>query len=114
MALSLQQESSATAVVVGESATGEKMGDKLAHERAVNTKAYLTTEKGVDGSRIETRVGPEGTAQVENYLVPSGATFDSDVQGTTKFEGEAPKAEKPMKRHHHKKMAAAPAAAPAQ
>ncbi len=96
VALSLQQQSGASAVVVGESATGEKMGDKLAKERAVNTKAYLTTEKGVDASRIEVRTGPEGSKQVENYLVPSGATFDSDVQGTTKFDDTM--VAKPMKK----------------
>jgi outer membrane protein OmpA-like peptidoglycan-associated protein len=90
VALSLQQQSSATAVVAGESASG-KMSEKLAKERAINTKAYLTTEKGIDASRIETRTGPEGSNQVENFLVPSGASFDTDFPGFTKFEGPAPK-----------------------
>ena len=95
VALSLQQQSSATAVVAGESAPG-KMSEKLAKERAINTKAYLTTEKGIDASRIETRTGPEGSGQVENFLVPSGASFDTDFPGFTKFEGPAMK--KPMHR----------------
>jgi outer membrane protein OmpA-like peptidoglycan-associated protein len=110
VALSLQQQSGASAVVVGESATGEKMGDKLAKERAVNTKAYLTTEKGIDASRIETRTGPEGSKQVDNYLVPSGATFDNDVQGTTKFDEPMPAA-KPARKRSRKPMPPPPAPA---
>jgi len=90
VALSLQQQSGATAVVAGESAPG-KMSEKLAKERAINAKAYLTTEKGVDATRIETRTGPEGSNQVENFLVPTGASFDTDFPGFTKFEGPAPK-----------------------
>ncbi len=98
VALSLQQQSSATAVVVGESAPG-KMSEKLAKERAVNTKAYLTTEKGVDASRVEVRTGPEGSNQVENYLVPSGASFDTDFPGMKKFDAEPAKPMKKKKAH---------------
>jgi hypothetical protein len=76
--------------VAGEAAAG-KMSEKLAKERAINAKAYLTTEKGVDATRIETRTGPEGSNQVENFLVPTGASFDTDFPGFTKFEGPAPK-----------------------
>jgi len=49
---------------------------------------------------------------VEDYLVPSGATFETDVQGTTAVDETAvkPEVRKPLgeKPHHHKK--AAPAA----
>ena len=41
------------------------------------------TEKGIDASRISVRTGTQGNKEVENYLVPAGATFDNDVQGTT-------------------------------
>ncbi len=107
VALSLQQQSSATAVVVGESATmkgkhGEMEAEKLSKERAVNTKAYLTTEKGVDASRIEVRTGPAGSNQVENYLVPSGASIDTDFPGLTKFDEKAMEMKKPMPKHHPK------------
>jgi hypothetical protein len=120
VALSLQQQSSATAVVVGESAPmkGKKaaeMSDKLAKERSVNTKAYLTTEKGVDASRVEVRTGPEGSNQVDNYLVPTGANLDSDFPGLTKFDEAsvkvaAPKA--PAKKAHKKKAVAMTHATP--
>jgi hypothetical protein len=48
---------------------------------------------------------------VENYLVPSGATFDSDVQGTTPVDESTVKVEarKVLATVHHKKKAAAPA-----
>ena len=83
VALNLQQQTDATAVVVGEAASDEKHADTLAAQRAVNTKAYLVTEKGIDASRISVRTGTQGNKEVENYLVPSGATFNNDVQGTT-------------------------------
>lgn len=58
----------------------------MAEQRAVNTKAYLVTEKGIDASRIEVRTGPTGTNQVENYMVPSGANLDTDFPGLQKFD----------------------------
>ena len=57
----------------------EKKADTLAAQRAVNTKDYLVKEKGIDASRISVRTGTQGNKEVENYLVPAGATFDSDV-----------------------------------
>ncbi len=86
----------------------------LAAQRAVNTKAYLVTEKGIDASRVSVRTGTQSIDEVENYLVPAGATFDSDVPGTTavdesmvKPQTRVPLATKPAP--HHKKAAAAPA-----
>jgi outer membrane protein OmpA-like peptidoglycan-associated protein len=83
VALNLQQQADATVVVVGEAATTEKRADTLAAQRAVNTKDYLVKEKGIDASRISVRTGTQGNKEVEDYLVPSGASFDKDVQGTT-------------------------------
>jgi outer membrane protein OmpA-like peptidoglycan-associated protein len=83
VALNLQQQTDATAVVVGEAAPDEKKAATLAAQRGVNTKDYLVKEKGIDASRISVRTGTQGNKEVENYLVPSGATFDHDVQGTT-------------------------------
>ena len=110
VALNLQRQSDATAVVVGDSATGEKMGPKLAAQRAVNTKDYLVKEKGIDASRVQVRTGSEPGKQVQNYLVPAGANFDNDVQGTTQVNEDSVR---PQKRaggaHHarrHKKAAA--------
>jgi hypothetical protein len=100
VALSLQQTSDAKAVIVGESDAKEKakaekekaMEAKHKHakpvvddaaQRAVNTKEYLVTEKGIDASRISVATGSTDGQTVEDYLVPSGATFTTDVTGTT-------------------------------
>lgn len=83
VALNLQRNADARAVLVGNSAPNERHADTRAAERAVNTKAYLVHEKGIDPSRIDVRTGNAGTDSVQNYLVPSGATFDNDVPGTT-------------------------------
>src|SRR6202034_3356556 len=66
-----------------ETAHDEKKAETLAAQRAVNTKDYLVKEKGIDPSRVTTRTGTQGNKEVENYLVPAGASFDSDVTGTT-------------------------------
>ncbi len=83
VALNLQRSADARAVLVGNSAPNTRHAERAAAERAVNTKAYLVNEKGIDPSRIDVRTGTAGTDTVQNYLVPSGATFDTDVQGTT-------------------------------
>jgi outer membrane protein OmpA-like peptidoglycan-associated protein len=44
IALNLQRDSDAKLAIVGNAATGEKGGNKLAADRAVNTKAYLVSE----------------------------------------------------------------------
>jgi len=79
-----------------------KKEDKFAAERAVHEKEYLTTEKGIDGSRITLYTGTAGTKSVANTLVPAGATFDST--GTTPVdESVFKKVEKKVK-HIAKKM----------
>ncbi len=80
----------------------------LAAQRAVNTKAYLVTEEqsGIDPARISVRTGITDGKTVENYIVPAGRTFDSEVQGTTPVdEGTVkPQARKALgARKHHKK-----------
>ena len=131
VALSLQQTADAKAVVVGESDAKEKewatkeaaKEAKMKHpkpvvddaaQRAVNTKEYLVTEKGIDASRISVATGTTDSQTVENYLVPSGATFTADVTGTTPVDETMvkPEVRKPlgaMPMPHHKK-AAKPAA----
>jgi hypothetical protein len=124
VALSAQQTPDATVVVVGEAGPqappmkkgkhAAPMVDNLAAQRAVNTKAYLVTEKGIDASRITVNTGTQSIDEVENYLVPAGATFGNDVPGTSpvdestvKAQERKPLASKPAP--HHKKKAAAPA-----
>ena len=87
VALSVQEQPDATAVVVGEATVAEKAPkkstqaelDDLAAQRAVNTKAYLVTEKGIDAGRISVRTGTADRQTAESYLVPSGADFAADV-----------------------------------
>ena len=121
VSLNAQQKADASLVVVGNAAPlpehkgrharHEMTAADLAAQRAVNTKSYLVTEKGIDASRIQVRTGTNGQNEVEDYLVPAGANFDNDVQGTTPVDENAVKAQ-PRKApvHHHHKAAAKPAA----
>ncbi len=127
IALSLQQAPDAKLVIVGEANAKEraktakeqkfaekhkhaKVDDPAAH-RAVNVKDYLVNEKGIDASRISVATGTTDAQQVETYLVPAGANFAADVQGTTPVDETMVKAQprnKPVAAH---KKAAKPAAA---
>ena len=116
VALNAQQQADASLVVVGNAGPvkaprgrhhrGHQMtSEDLAAQRAVNTKAYLVTEKGIDASRVQVRTGTNGQDEVENYLVPAGANFDNDVQGTTAVDENAVKAQprtRPVRHHHHR------------
>jgi outer membrane protein OmpA-like peptidoglycan-associated protein len=124
VALNLQRTADANLVVVGNSAPAPEVHgrhhhavdtQKLAEQRAVNTKDYLVTEKGIDASRIQVRTDNSGQNEVQNYLVPSGANFETDVQGTTVVDeahihAQHRKAAAPAAVHHHHHKAAAPAA----
>jgi hypothetical protein len=77
VALSLQHSSDATLVLVGNASSSEHGSGKLASERAINTKAYLVSEKGIDSSRITVYTGSQDGKVVSTVLVPAGATFDS-------------------------------------
>jgi hypothetical protein len=109
VALDLQRQADAKAVVVGQSnakendttAKQEKYAAKhkkakvthFAAQRAVNAKDYLVTEKGIDASRITTTTGTTDGQTVEDYLVPAGADFSTDVQGTTPVDESTVKPE---------------------
>jgi hypothetical protein len=81
----LAADPNATAVVVGydneaERASKGHRGALPAHVaalRAVNTKAYLVEEKGIDPQRIELRTATENAQQVILWIVPAGATVNS-------------------------------------
>ncbi|MGO9939026.1 MAG: hypothetical protein ACLPH3_15260 [Terracidiphilus sp.] len=116
VALDLQKMPDAKAVLVGQSDAKEKAkvekeetyAAKHKHakvkdpaaQRAVNAKAYLVEEKGIDASRVSLATGAEDGQKVENYLVPAGATFGSDVQGTTPVDESMVKAEESKPKHH--------------
>jgi hypothetical protein len=117
IALTLQSKSDASLAIVGSSTAAEKtppkhvkkgaMPEDFAAQRAVNTKDYLVTEKGIDASRVTVYEGTGDGQKVEDYLVPSGATFSVDgataVSGDVKAQPRKALAEK----HHSKKKAAA-------
>jgi hypothetical protein len=125
VALDLQKQSDAKAVVVGELDAKEKAKqekeemfaakhkkakvENFAAQRAVNAKEYLVTDKGIDPSRISVAVGTGDDQKVENYLVPAGATFSSDITGTTTVDETMvkPEVRKPLgEKPHHKHKAA--------
>jgi hypothetical protein len=80
----LAADPNATAVVVGCDNAGERIHAKhrkalppqIAALRAVNTKAYLVEEKGIDPGRIEVRKGTEAAQKVILWIVPAGAALD--------------------------------------
>ena len=103
IALELQKQSDAKALLVGNSTTEEKalpgkprkrvtMADPAA-QRAVNAKAYLAGEKGIDASRIIVVTGVANARAVQDYLVPPGASIAADVPGTVPVDQGTVKAE---------------------
>ncbi len=92
----------------------------LAAQRAVNAKAYLVQQQGIDPGRIEVRKGTGKDHVADIFWVPQGAdtATSSLLQGTTPVDESVvtpsenaypkPKTAAPM--HHHKKAAAAGAA----
>jgi hypothetical protein len=77
VALRLQREPDARLVIVGSKDPTEKRPN-LDAERAVDSKFYLTNDKGIDPNRIECRSGGTAGKVAEFWIVPAGATY----QGT--------------------------------
>ncbi|MGH9475158.1 MAG: OmpA family protein [Terriglobales bacterium] len=83
VALRLQQDASAKAVIVGYATSSEvqrrrplsaEATVRLAEERAVHAKQYLVNEKGIASDRIEVRQA-DGPHQAEVWIVPQGASY---------------------------------------
>ncbi len=82
VALRLKNEPNAKVVIVGYADKKEPKAEKLAQARADGAKKYLG-EKGIDASRISTRVGTASTEKgsekdnrrVDFIFVPEGATY---------------------------------------
>jgi hypothetical protein len=82
--VALNAQSDAVLVLVGNNGeTPRNTSKDLAAQRALNTKEYLTQEKGIDPSRIQLWEGRSNSATVNNYLVLTGADFDRDIPGTS-------------------------------
>jgi hypothetical protein len=80
----------------------------FADKRAVNMKDYLVGEQGIDASRINVATGTSDDQNAQNYLVPAGASFANDVQGTAPVDESTvkPDVRKPLPvRHHGKEVA---------
>jgi hypothetical protein len=99
IALKLQSDSAAKLAVVGNATTDETtptgkrkkaVGTTYAAERAVNTKDYLVTEKGIDASRISVYTGTDNAQTVTTTEIPSGATLSTT--GLTPVDESAVKA----------------------
>ena len=115
----LQRQADAKAVIVGASDDKEKAKtakqvkfaakhkrakvEDSAAQGAVNAKEYLVKEKGIDPNRISVTTEATDGQKVENYLVPAGANFGADVQGTTPVDEStvAPQERKPLGARHH-------------
>jgi hypothetical protein len=121
VALNAQRQSDSKLVLVGHSNAKEKAKtekqqayaakhkkakvEDSAAQRAVNSKDYLVKEKGIDASRISVATSPVDGQTVEDYLVPAGASFPADVQGTNPVDESAvqPQVRKALPQRHHKK-----------
>ena len=97
VALNLQRSSDAKVALTGNKTAKEK-GGKLAAERAINAKAYLVTDKGIDPSRISVYTGSADDTTVTTTLIPAGATA---TDAGTMVDESAIKA-KPVRKHHKK------------
>ena len=81
----LAADPNSTAVVVGYDNAAERVSRRhgealpahVAALRAMNTRAYLVEEKGIDPQRIELRTATENAQEVILWIVPAGATVDS-------------------------------------
>ncbi|MBW4037615.1 MAG: porin family protein [Acidobacteria bacterium] len=119
IALAEQRDTTAKLAIVGNSepvkVKGHKtsmkekraaeMTQKRAEERAVNEKAYLVNEKGLNASNIAVYTGTAGTNSDATTLIPSGATLDQT--GLTPVDETQVKAvpREPVV-HHHRHHAA--------
>ena len=121
VAIDLQQQPDAKAVLVGQSDAKEKATTarqekyqqrhkrakvtRYAEQRAVNAKDYLVTEKGIDPSRISAATTDADGQTVQAYRVPTGADFATAVPGTTPVNESEVKAQKrvPLPQRHHRR-----------
>jgi outer membrane protein OmpA-like peptidoglycan-associated protein len=80
VALRLQRDADAKVTIIG--GTTGRENKRLGAQRAINAKAYLVKEKGIDASRVELRSGGEGTNAVI-WWVPAGAPAPTEGEAVT-------------------------------
>jgi hypothetical protein len=103
LALSLQRGTDTRLDLIGNALAGGTEGQILAAQRAVNTKDYLVTEKGLDAGRISVFTGSDRANTVTSALVPSGAVLD---HAATPVDEQAVRAEarKPVAVKKHRPL----------
>ncbi len=123
ISLDLQNDTSATAVLIGEAnakekaatAKEEKYAEKhkkaivvdSAAQRAVDSKEYLVTDKQIAAYRISAATGTADSQTVEAYIVPAAAVLD--VSSTPVDETKVkPIVRKPLPMRHHGPVAHKP------
>ena len=69
----------------------------------MNVKDYLVKDKGIDPSRISVATTTAEGQQTQNYLIPAGTNFATDVQGTTPVDESTvkPQERKPLPERHY-------------
>jgi hypothetical protein len=97
LALRLERDLDLKAVIIGDS----KGNVALAQQRAVNTKWYLTKEKGIDPARIAVRTGPVHVNDAKLYAVPAAASFNHPEAARFDESKVKPQAERAHRRRHH-------------
>lgn len=112
ISLAMQRDPQSKLIIVGSAGQGEHEADRRAGERAVNEKAYLVNDKGIDATRISVYTGAAGTKGDTNTLVPAGGS-QPDLTGDTPVDEAAIKpiprnapAGHHGRRHHHHHAAA--------
>lgn len=81
IALTMEHQPDARLVLIGEHSDSEADGQLTAAERAINTRAYLANEKGIDPSRVDVRTSTTPGRQVQTFLLAPGAIFDQPTEG---------------------------------
>lgn len=113
VSLALQRSSDAKLSLVGNEDAKEQKVDaraaqrrhhkpSVAEARAINTKDYLVTEKGIDASRINVYTGTDDAQTVTTSLVPAGATNPA-ANATPVDESTVKAVPRAAKRTHKKK-----------
>ncbi len=96
-------------VVVGFAKASEDVPG-FAAKRAVNTKDYLTKEKGIDPARVQPRTARGDEQKAELWIVPAGASFAAEGSTVVDESKIKPVTRVPLKRRSahrrvHKKYA---------
>jgi len=108
IALNLQRSTDAKLALVGNADDKEQKANAAeakrrhpkpsdAAQRAVNTKDYLVTDKGIDASRILVYTGTDDSKTVTTTLIPTGASNPAASNTSVDESGIKAVSRKPLK-----------------